>query len=556
MEKPCQSPAWLASAVLYEVYPQSFLDSNADGIGDLPGIIQKLDYIQSLGCNTLWLNPCFESPFQDAGYDISDFYKVAPRYGTNEDLYELFRQIKQRGMRVVLDLVAGHTSTEHPWFKASCQREPNKYSNWYIWTSKVWETAPPPLQQVNGFCERDGNYVTNFFHFQPALNYGFAKPDPARPWQLSVDHSDVQAVHHELRKIMTFWLERGVDGFRVDMAASLIKLDDEQKAMIAFWRKIRAWMETAYPDAVLIAEWSMPRTAIEAGFHVDFMIHFGARAYTPLFRAHTSNDVAPPSGPSFFHSDGEGDIIEFLDEYLQHYTLTKGRGYICLPTGNHDISRIRGSRCDDELKVAYAFLLTMPGLPCIYQGDEIGMRHIDGLPSKEGGYCRTGARTPMQWNSKPNAGFSTAASRDLYLPIDPDIDRPTVEDQETDKESVLNFVRTMVKMRSTHPALAADADFEVLYAEKNKYPFVYMRISDRGERLVIAVNPSSDCVTAEIPAEKLPRLGEQLLGFPVSARMTRSSLEMPLPRYSYAIFRVPVTKAPSHAEPVFEEFSA
>jgi maltose alpha-D-glucosyltransferase/alpha-amylase len=371
-------PDWLSSAIIYEVYPQSFHDSNADGIGDLPGIIQKLDYIKSLGCNTIWLNPCFESPFCDAGYDISDFYKVAPRYGTARDLCELFRQAKERNMRVVLDLVAGHTSTEHPWFKASCQREPNKYSNWYIWTSNVWETAPAPLQQVNGFCERDGNYVTNFFHFQPALNYGFANPDPKRPWQLPVDHPDVLAVKEEIIKIMSFWLEKGADGFRVDMASTLIKLDSDNSATIGFWQGIRERFGKTYPEAVLIAEWSTPRAAIDAGFHVDFLIHFGSRAYTPLFRAHTTNDIAAPSGASFFHRDGAGDIMEFLNEYLFHYRATKGRGYISLPTGNHDISRIRGSRSDEELKIVYTFLFTMPGLPCIYQGDEIGKRNIDG----------------------------------------------------------------------------------------------------------------------------------------------------------------------------------
>ena len=538
MKTRCAVPAWLSTAVFYEVYPQSFLDTNADGIGDLPGILAKLGYIQSLGCNVVWLNPCFESPFRDAGYDISDYYKVAPRYGTNEDLCELFSAAKKRGMRVVLDLVPGHTSSEHPWFKASCQHQPNKYTNWYIWTSSAWESIQPPLQQVSGYCDRDGNYMTNFFHFQPALNYGFASPDQARPWQFPVDHADVCAVREEMKNVMKYWLERGADGFRVDMASSLIKGDGDGSAMIDFWRGVRAWLNKNHPEAGLIAEWSMPRDAIKAGFHVDFMIHFGTPAYTSLFRAHSTNDVAPPSGPSFFHRDGRGTIRTFLDVYLQDYRKTKDLGFISLPTGNHDISRIRGSRNDAELKVVYAFLLTMPGVPCIYQGDEIGMRHIDNLPSKEGGYCRTGARTPMQWNSDANAGFSKAAKERLYLPIDPSDDRPTVAAQDQDENSLLNFVRKMIRLRFSNPALAAGAAFKPLHAMKNRYPFVYLRTAESGEKVIVAINPSASESSALIKSHKSAATLKQLVGENVSVKSHAEGVVIHLQGFGYAIFKV------------------
>lgn len=532
-------PPWLNSAVFYEIYPQSFYDSNADGIGDLQGIIAKLDYVQSLGCNAIWLNPCFESPFGDAGYDISDFYKVAPRYGSNDDLCALFREAHQRGMRVVLDLVAGHTSIEHPWFQASAEHTPNKYSNWYIWTSSVWESVPAPLQQINGYSQRDGNYVTNFFHFQPALNYGFAHPDPARPWQLPVSHPDVQAVHQELRDIMKFWLERGADGFRVDMAASLIKLDETNEAMIAFWQEVRAWFDESHPEAVLVAEWSLPEIALAAGFHIDFMIHFGTPAYTELFRAHTTNDVGTnvkPSGRSFFHKSGAGDIRAFIDPYVAHYEKTKEIGFISLPTGNHDISRIRGSRTDEELKVVYAFLFTMPGVPFIYQGDEIGMRHLDHLPSKEGGYARTGARTPVQWNSETNAGFSTASPPELYLPIDPDPARPTIAAQEKDADSILNFVRKFIRLRDEHSALQPDADFTPLFAESGQYPFVYLRKSAQ-ETLVIAVNPSARNAPALFSSQRIKQIGEQILGPNLEVKQQGADWRIELPGISFAVFK-------------------
>ncbi len=531
------SPAWLDDAVFYEIYPQSFLDSNGDGIGDLRGIIAKLDYIASIGCNAIWLNPCFESPFGDAGYDVSDFRKVAPRYGTNEDLCELFRKCHQRGMHVILDLVAGHTSIDHPWFRASCEPEPNEYSNRYIWTSTIWKTAPPPLQQVNGFCQRDGNYVTNFFHFQPALNYGFARPDPAYPWQLPIDHPDVQATHSELRGIMKFLLELGADGFRVDMASSLIKSDDSKEAIVAFWQSIRSWFDEAYPEAVLVAEWSMPEVALRAGFHIDFMIHFGTPAYTELFRAHTANDQKlgfDLSGHSFFDREGRGNIRAFLDPYLEHYEKTKDIGLICLPTGNHDISRLRGSRSDAELEVALAFLFSMPGVPFIYQGDEIGLRNVDGLPSKEGAYVRTCARTPMQWNEEPNAGFSEGPSESLYLPIDPAIDRPTVEAQEADPNSILNFIRKLTSLRRQHPALAPRAHFEAIYAEDSGYPFVYQR-GVGATRLIIVVNPADMVCEAKFPIVG-EGTGELIFG---SGEVVRDGgLErLTMPPISFAAFR-------------------
>ena len=184
------------------------------------GIIEKLDYIQSLGINALWLNPCFESAFQDAGYDVIDFYKVAPRYGTNNDLYRLFDEVHKRGMHVCLDLVAGHTSDKHKWFIESQKKQRNEYTDRYIWTN---DSTVKPDRYVSGKFGRNGNYRRNFFECQPALNYGFANPDPDHPWEQPVTAEGPQKTRAELMKIMDFWLEKGCDGFRVDMAPSLIK---------------------------------------------------------------------------------------------------------------------------------------------------------------------------------------------------------------------------------------------------------------------------------------------------------------------------------------------
>ena len=171
---------WLKDAVFYEIYPQSFYDTNGDGIGDINGITEKLDYIKSLGCNALWINPCFDSPFKDAGYDVRDYRKVAPRYGTNEDLCRLFEQAHEKGIRVLLDLVPGHTSEEHEWFRESQKAEKNAYTDRYIWTDFCFEGAEG-LPYIGGESERSATYILNFFKCQPALNYGFL--NVRKPWQ-------------------------------------------------------------------------------------------------------------------------------------------------------------------------------------------------------------------------------------------------------------------------------------------------------------------------------------------------------------------------------------
>ncbi len=535
------NPSWLSKAVFYEIYPQSFNDSNGDGIGDLEGIRQKLDYIQSLGCNVLWLNPCFDSPFGDAGYDVRDYRKIAPRYGTNADMRRLLRDCHRRGMRLCLDFVPGHTSVEHPWFKASCSPTPNRYSNRYIWTGTVWENAPG-FNTINAFSDRDGQYVTNFFWFQPALNFGFAKPDPKKPWQLPTNHPDVLALKQEMRDIMEFWFKMGVDGFRVDMAPSLIKGDTDGTAMRKHWREIRTWLHRRYPEAVLIAEWSNPPAAIEAGFHIDFMIHFGTPAYTALFRAEPARTCFPCPDPmtSFFDASGKGDITLFLKHYLEAYEKTRHQGYISLPTGNHDITRLATERTTTDLKVAMAFLLTMPGIPTIYYGDEIGMQYQRNLVSKEGGFSRTGARTPMQWNNAKNAGFSKAAPKALYLPVDPAADRPTVADQDRKPDSLLNHVRTLLTLRQTHAPLGNDGSFELLHGRPGSSALVYLRCAGQ-HRILMAINPAARAATATFNSNRVKALGTTLYGQKLELRKTPNGLAITLPPRSFAMIEVKIS---------------
>ncbi|MCR5507110.1 MAG: glycosylase [Lachnospiraceae bacterium] len=469
---------WLKKAVFYEIYPQSFCDSDGDGIGDFKGIISRLDHIKDLGANALWINPCFDSPFKDAGYDVRDYKKAAERYGTNEDLYELFKEAHKKGIRVLLDLVPGHTSEEHEWFKESGKAEKNQYSGRYIW-SDIWYGGMSGHPYIGGECDRNGTYMLNFFKCQPALNYGFL--NPSKPWQKPIDDPDCIATREAIRDVIRFWLSKGCDGFRVDMADSLVKDDDEKKTgTCAVWRDILAPVRKEYPEAVFVSEWNVPELSIlSAGFDMDFYLNWNGNGYNSLMRDYEYEE----KDNSYFLKSGKGDITVFLKEYLPRYLRTKDKGYISFITCNHDTTRPSYNLSVDELKVAYATLLTLPGVPFIYYGDEIGMRYLD-VPTKEGGYTRTGSRTPMQWDDGMNKGFSTASKDKLYLPVDDSPMAPAVSLQEVKEDSLLNTVKKILKIRREISGLDADGDFAVLKGEAGS-PFVYRR-----GKAVCIVNPS------------------------------------------------------------------
>jgi maltose alpha-D-glucosyltransferase/alpha-amylase len=366
----------------------------------------------------------------------------------------------------------------------------------------VWDCGASPKpgfstpRFINGYAERDGNFTTNFFFCQPALNFGFARRDPRCKWQQSPDDPGPQAVRAEVRKIMDFWLRMGADGFRVDMAPSLIKNDKGRLANMALWRENRAWLERKYPGRVLISEWGEPRQSIPGGFHMDFLLPFEHAAYASLFRAEIFHYLIPDKSGNFFATAGKGNISIFVKDYLSMLKKTRGRGFIAIPSGNHDMARVSAHRSMRDLKIVFAFLLTQPGVPYIYYGDEIGMRN-QALVSKEGGYSRTGARTPMQWNAEKNAGFSRGKASQLYLPIDSSSSRPSVEQQRKDPASLLNAVKAMIALRNAEPALQAKGDYEVLYAKTKKYPFVYLRRKGK-VRFVVALNPAARPVSVSL----------------------------------------------------------
>lgn len=384
---------------------------------------------------------------------------------------------------------------QHEWFKQSVKAEKNEFTDRYVWTDSIWE-EPQGMGCIRGISDRDGSCAVNFFSHQPALNYGYYKPE--RPWQQSMDDEGPKATLEAMKDVMRFWLQMGADGFRVDMAGSLVKNDEDGKGTIKLWQNVREFLDKEFPNAAMVSEWGEPDKSLQGGFHMDFLLHFGPSHYNDLFRCEEP----------FFSSRGKGDVSAFVEKYLENYEKSEKKGLMCIPSGNHDMGRLSQEVKGDELKVAFAFLLSMPGAPFIYYGDEIGMKYVEGLTSVEGGYGRTGSRTPMQWDDSVNAGFSNAKKEMLYIAQDSDENRPTVKNQAADENSLYNEIKKLIKIRKEHTALLSKGEIEFVAAKKDTYPLAYVRSSE-DEKILVVINPSAKEVTFEFDAKP----GETIYSF-------------------------------------------
>lgn len=498
-----EQPKWLKEAAIYHIYPLTYADSNGDGIGDLEGIRSKLDYIKSVGFNCIWLSPCFMSAWEDGGYDIIDYYKVDPRFGSNDDLKRLIDDAHKRGIKILLDLVAGHTSDKHPWFKESLKAERNQYSDYYIWTEG--HTMPQPsFRWVDNTYPRNGIYLSNFFPIQPALNYGYYKPNSANSWEHDYNAPGPTAVRNELKKIIAYWCDMGCDGFRVDMANSLVKGDnDNRDGVQRLWKEIFEWYNAKYPENIMLSEWSDPKQSLSAGFNIDLLIHngIGGKVYRPLV-CETTNKMAPTI--CYFNRAGKGEVRKAMEQYTKIYNdYRKIGGYASMPTCSHDIWRLTrmNRNTPEEQKVVITLFLTLPTPPIVYYGEEIGMRNLEYAYPKEGSYSsrnRSTCRTPMQWSTAPNAGFSTVKnSSKLYLPVDNAPTFPNVAEQENDPASVLSYVKGLLALRAATPALGVEGEWKYVGDMENPYPMIYARTLGE-ERYVVVFNPADREVEGSI----------------------------------------------------------
>ncbi|MDR2046684.1 MAG: glycosylase [Clostridiales bacterium] len=467
---------WLESAVFYEVYPTSFYDSDGDGVGDIKGIIQKLDYIKDLGANGIWINACFSSPFRDGGYDVTDYYSVDKRFGDNRDMEELFAEADRRGIRVLLDLVMGHTSIEHPWFAESQKAEKNEYTDAYIWKPMGNPAETKSGQFLSGLSEREEMFRINYYAIQPALNYGYHKPK-AR-WQQAVDADAPMKNRERLIDVCRFWLRKGAGGFRVDMANYMVKDDKKREGNIAFWNDVIPRVKSEFPESVFVSEWFNPYQAVKrSAFDIDFTS--GYFLYSIWDRGVPENF----SREAYFGESGK-HFFEGIAQIYGAMAAVKKKGYQAITLGNHDRQRMSLGRSFDQMKAAFAFHLTMPHVPFIYYGDEVGVSYRSDIKSKDGGYRRTGARTPMQWNNSKSRGFSSADESGLYLPVESD-ERRSVAAQEGAEDSLLETVRKLAALKRSLKCLRASGSYKLLTYNLSGLPYIYKRKSDADE--VIAV---------------------------------------------------------------------
>jgi alpha-glucosidase len=494
---PASPSDWWQDAVVYQIYPRSFLDTDGDGVGDLPGIIDRLDYLRDLGVAAVWLSPIYPSPGLDVGYDVSDHSRVDPIFGTEADFDRLVAETHRRGMKLILDLVMNHTSDRHAWFEASRSSRDNPYADWYLWRDPAGYAADgtplPPNNWVSFFGgsgwqwepRRNQFYEHTFLVEQPDLNW--RNPQ----------------VRQAIYDVMRFWLRRGVDGFRIDVMWHLIK--DEQfrdnprnpnfvpgrpphEELTPLYTTDRPEMSDVvaelrnvvdeFNDRLIIGEIYLPLERLVAYYGRD------------LRGAHLPFNFSLLSAP--WHAR---TIAKLVDEY--EAALPPG-GWPNWVLGNHDRPRIASRLGRDQARIAAMLLLTLRGTPTIYFGDEIGMTQVAISPQQIRdpfekrvpglGVGRDGCRTPMQWDASANAGFSLA---DPWLPVADDFRHENFEKQRCDPTSMFNLYRRLIALRRSRKALV-QGSYRPIAASGDLLLFV--RGKGR-ECLLVALNMGKDPVS-------------------------------------------------------------
>ena len=482
--------SWWQSGVIYQIYPRSFFDNNRDGVGDLPGITSKLDYLQWLGVDAVWISPIYPSPMADFGYDISDYTNVHPLFGTLQDMDTLLHEAHKRNLKVILDFVPNHTSDEHPWFQEARSSRTNEKRDWYIWHDPAPDGGSPNnwTSYFGGpaweFDEASGQYYLHLFDVkQPDLN-----------WR---NPSVRQAMYDVLR----FWLDRGVDGFRIDVLWLLLK--DEQfrdNPMNPYWkpgdapdkrqfdlytgdqpgmheigRELRAVVDS-YGERILIGELYLP---------IDRMVQYYGEQLDEIHLPFNFQLVLMPTWEA-------SAIQQIVDAYAG--TLPPG-AWPNWVLGNHDQRRIASRVGQEQAKVAQMLLLTLRGTPTCYYGDELGMQNVavppklmHDPPGKDNPeHSRDPERTPMQWDSSPNAGFCLPEVQP-WLPVAEDYQTYNVAVEQQETHSFLALVRALLSLRRSSPALSVGSQRSL--TQHNPNCFVYVR-EHADQRYLIVLNFSA-----------------------------------------------------------------
>ncbi len=489
-------PEWFRRAVFYEVLVRSFYDSNGDGVGDLRGLVEKLDYLQWLGVDCLWLPPFFPSPLRDGGYDVSDYKDVLPEFGTLDEFRQFVGEAHRRGMRVIIDFVMNHTSDQHPWFQASRSDPDGPYGDFYVWADD--DTRYPDARII--FIDTEPSNWTfdpirkqyfwhRFFSHQPDLN--FENP----------------AVREAMIDALRFWLELGVDGFRLDAVPYLYEADGTNGENLpethAFLKQIRKVVDDEYPDTVLLCEANQwPSDVVEyfgdleaGGDECHMAFHFPVMPR--IFMAVRRESRYPISEimaqtPAIPHGCQWSIFLRNHDELTLEMVSDEDRDYMWSEyatdprmKANIGIRRRLAPLLENDINTIELFtalLLSLPGSPVLYYGDEIGMGDNIWLGDRDG------VRTPMQWTPDRNAGFSTSDPGRLTLPVIMDavygFQATNVEAQMTDSSSFLHWIRRMIEVRKQNPAFGL-GDFTDLGGSN---PTVLSYVRQFGDDIVLCVN--------------------------------------------------------------------
>jgi maltose alpha-D-glucosyltransferase/alpha-amylase len=488
---------WYQRAVFYEAAVRGFNDSDGDGFGDFVGLTQKLDYIEWLGIDCLWLLPFYQSPLRDGGYDISDFVTVLPESGKVEDVAVFLEEAHRRGIRVIADMVMNHTSEAHPWFQESRLDRTNPRADWYVWGDdpERWGEARVIFldsEPSNWSWDplREQFYWHRFFHHQPDLNY------------------DNPEVAEAMLDVVRFWLELGLDGFRLDAVPYLFERDGTNGENLPetheYLRRVRKTVDAEFPGRVLLAEANQWPSDVVDYFgngdecHMCFHFPLMPRMFMAVRKEqrHPITEILAQT-PEIPDGCQWGIFLRNHDELTLEMVTDEERDYMYTEYAtdprmklNLGIRRRLFPLLDNDegkAELFHAMLFSMPGSPVMYYGDEIGMGDNIYLGDRDG------VRTPMQWSPDRNAGFSTADFAQLFLPplMDPvyGYQAVNVEQQQRDQSSFLHWLRRMIDVRKQHPVLAI-GQFEMLHAQ-NPSVLAYLRrgIGDDGEEdIVLCVN--------------------------------------------------------------------
>jgi maltose alpha-D-glucosyltransferase / alpha-amylase len=536
---------WYKNAIVYCLSVATYMDADGDGVGDFKGLMRRLDYLQGLGVTALWLMPFHSSPGRDGGYDVADYYSVDPKYGTLGDFVEFTQGCKQRGMRVLIDLVVNHTSNEHPWFREARHDPQSRYRDWYVWSKKKPKHAQdgvvfPGVQKSTWTYDQVAKswYFHRFYDFQPDLN---------------TSHPEVQA---ELLKIMGFWIQLGVSGFRMDAVPFVIatkgaEIEEpvEQYDMLRAFREFLSWREG---NAIVLAEANvLPKTDMEyfgvSGERLQMMFNFQVNQNLfyalatadsrPLAKALKLTKPRPATAQwgQFLRNHDELDLGRLSEEQRQAVFAAFAPD-VNMQLYDRGIRRrltpmLQGDR--RRIELAYSLMMTLPGTPVIRYGDEIGMGDDLSLPERQS------ARTPMQWSTEPQGGFSTNTR-----PILPVItggaygyEHVNVAEQRRDANSLLNWMERIIRMRKEVSEIGW-GDFEVLRAGTPEV--LAIRYDWRGNSVVVVHNlsatPCEISLSVGLPGEEGSRL-VNLLSSDHSAADESGKHRILLEGYGYRWYR-------------------